>query len=70
MIVLIQTDDSLMIFVLVDFKNFMYVELWQWCLSDLRYEYESMIWSVIWRSFMCFEMMIMKEWFELCFDVF
>jgi hypothetical protein len=27
---------------------FNYVEIWWWCLSDLRYEYGSMIWDMFW----------------------
>jgi len=57
------------------FNTFNYIEIWWWCLSDLRYEYESMIWSMFWWSFMCFKwrvrkyglkyVLIMFKWFKV-----
>jgi hypothetical protein len=43
----------LMIYVLDDFNIFKYIEIWQWCLSNLRYEYVNMIWDMFWCFIAC-----------------
>jgi len=80
-VVLIRTDNMLMICVLDDFNIFKHVEIWQWCLSDLRYEYVNMIWDMFWWFIACWGWdlnyancegendMNMKACFEVCIDV-
>jgi len=48
MLFLYRVDNMLIIWVWMISITFKYVERRRWCLCDLRYDYENMIWVMFW----------------------